>query len=53
MTGTVTKAPEASEYFPGETVTLTAPAITDWAFDHWEGDLTGEENPAELTMDSH
>ena len=33
-------------------VELTAEAEEGWAFVRWEGDLTGSENPEEITMDS-
>jgi hypothetical protein len=49
--GSVDLDPAGSWYAPGTSVQLTAVAGTGWAFDHWEGDLTGTANPADLTMD--
>ncbi len=40
------------EYEDGAVVQLTAEADSGFAFSHWEGDLEGSENPAEVTMDS-
>lgn len=59
--GSVTVAPPGATYGPADVpatldyevdtqVTLTALAATGWAFDHWEGDLTGSANPTSLTM---
>ena len=33
-------------------ITLEATPFTDWVFDHWEGDLTGTDNPTTIRMDS-
>ncbi len=38
--------------YPYETIVeLTATPSTGWVFSHWEGDLTGDENPAQLEID--
>jgi hypothetical protein len=34
------------------TYRLTAEPDQGWRFDRWEGDLTGDENPAEIVVDS-
>lgn len=34
------------------TVRLTAEPDSGWVFDRWEGDLTGNENPEEITLSS-
>ena len=39
-----------SSYLEGTLVELTATPNTYWAFDHWEGDITGTENPALITI---
>lgn len=39
-----------TSYEHGQTVQVTANAATGWVFDHWTGDVTGSENPAELEM---
>jgi hypothetical protein len=49
--GSVDLDPTGAWYAPGTSVQLTAVAGTGWAFDHWEGDLSGTDNPADLTMD--
>jgi hypothetical protein len=36
--GTVTKSPDAAEYTPGTSVTLTAVPAAGWSFDHWTVD---------------
>lgn len=48
--GGVTKSPEKSAYIPGETVMLTADADPGWFFDHWEGDISGNETEKILTV---
>jgi len=48
--GTVT--PDSGTYNDGAVVSLEAAANDGFAFDHWEGDLTGDTNPQDLTMDS-
>ncbi|NOZ60389.1 MAG: PKD domain-containing protein [Calditrichaeota bacterium] len=48
--GTVGKSPSKPEYAYDDTVTLTPSAISGYAFDHWNGDLTGSETPAQLIM---
>jgi uncharacterized repeat protein (TIGR02543 family) len=50
--GTVTANPSQGTYTSGTEVTLTATAATGWTFDRWEGDLTGNTNPATITMDA-
>ena len=45
--------PEGSRrYTPGTEVALAATPNEGYVFDHWEGDLTGSENPTTVTMDS-
>lgn len=39
------------EYTADSTVALTASPGTDFAFDHWSGDLTGEANPESILVD--
>jgi len=51
--GTVTKNPDQTTYEYGQVVTLTANPATGWHFDHWEGDLSGNENPTTITMDEN
>jgi uncharacterized repeat protein (TIGR02543 family) len=51
--GSVTKNPDQSTYEYGQVVTLTANPATGWHFDHWEGDLSGNENPTTITMDEN
>jgi len=51
--GTVIRDPQKAEYEAGEEVGLTARPNAGYDFLHWEGDLTGSENPTTITMDSH
>ena len=53
--GDVSQDPSPPYYQGDDTVvTLTATPDTDWAFDHWEGALTGSTNPEEtITMDDN
>jgi hypothetical protein len=48
--GTITVSPPSSPYPSNTVVTLTATAATNWAFDHWTGDLSGTNNPTTLVM---
>lgn len=43
---------KTTEYSEGDRVTLTAESDEGWLFAGWEGDLSGDENPATITMDS-
>jgi uncharacterized repeat protein (TIGR02543 family) len=49
--GSVTKDPDQATYTYGQNVELTANADPGWSFDHWEGDLTGSDNPDTIVMD--
>ena len=40
-------------YNYGDVVTLTSNAATGWAFDHWSGDLTGTDDPDDVTIDGN
>jgi trimeric autotransporter adhesin len=50
--GTVIISPDLNEFEPGTLVELTAEPSDGWEFDQWEGDLTGTDNPASITMES-
>ena len=41
-----------ADYSSGTTVELTAQASEHWQFSHWEGDLSGSENPAQIIISS-
>ena len=47
----VIKAGTATDYNSGTIVELTATAKAEWKFKEWSGDLTGTENPKEITID--
>ncbi|MEJ5200980.1 MAG: DNRLRE domain-containing protein [Anaerolineales bacterium] len=49
--GSVTLNPAGGSYASGTVVTLTAVPDSGYAFDSWSGDLTGNTNPATITMD--
>ncbi len=50
--GDVSLNPTGGTYDEGTQVTLTAIEAPGWKFDHWEGDLSGDDNPATITMNS-
>src|SRR4030043_74551 len=47
--GTVAKTPDQPTYHYGDVVQLQANASTGWSFSEWSGDLTGSENPKNIT----
>jgi hypothetical protein len=49
--GSVTKAPDQWPYNAGTVVTLTPVPDPGWKFSGWSGDLTGNANPATITME--
>jgi uncharacterized repeat protein (TIGR02543 family) len=48
--GSVTITPEKTTYTQGENVTLTATPSEGYEFQGWSGDLTGKENPINITI---
>ena len=48
----VIKAGAATDYKSGTVVELTAIPIDGWEFTEWTGDLTGTDNPSEITIDA-
>ncbi len=42
---------KTTNYPQGTVVELTAEPDENWLFSHWEGDLTGDENPVQITID--
>jgi uncharacterized repeat protein (TIGR02543 family) len=51
--GSVTKNPNQATYTYGQVVTLTAVPSSGWAFSSWTGDLSGNQNPKTITMNSN
>jgi uncharacterized repeat protein (TIGR02543 family) len=51
--GSVTKTPFAPSYLSNTNVTLTAVPSTSWTFQGWSGDVTGVQNPVNITMNGH
>lgn len=49
--GSATKSPNQSSYAHGTVVALTANPNTGSSFVSWSGDLSGNTNPATITMD--
>ena len=45
-----TAAPSESGLEPGATVQISAIPADYWVFHHWDGDLSGTENPVTVTM---
>lgn len=50
--GTVEKDIDKLEYEKGEEIQLTATPYGGYVFDHWEGDLQSQSNPATIIMNS-
>jgi len=48
--GTTNPAPGSREYDTGASISVTAIPDAGWAFDHWEGALTGTENPVSFII---
>lgn len=46
-----TVSPATGEFDEGAVVELQAEANDSWMFSSWEGDITGTENPVEITID--
>ncbi|MFH1101781.1 MAG: NF038122 family metalloprotease [Methanobacteriota archaeon] len=51
--GSIEKTPDQSSYASGSIVMVRAIPAQDWSFDHWEGALSGNWNPDNITMDSN
>ena len=51
VTEKVIKAGVAKDYNSGTIVELTAVPDGEWLFVEWKGDLTGSENPKQITID--
>ena len=41
-----------ADYASGTVVELTAVPASGWSFDHWEGDISGSDNPAQIAIAS-
>ncbi|MFN2108446.1 MAG: InlB B-repeat-containing protein, partial [Anaerolineae bacterium] len=50
--GSVTRAPDATSYISGTTVTLTAIPETGWLFSTWSGAATGSLTQTTVMMDA-
>ncbi len=50
--GTVNPSPGTSYYPQDTTVFINAVPNADWAFDHWEGDISGTDMYTQVYMDS-
>jgi len=46
-----TVSPSTGEYEDGTRVEVRATANEDWVFASWQGDVSGSDNPAVVTMD--
>jgi len=51
VTEKVIKTGAATDYNSGTVVELTAEPKSEWVFKEWSGDLTGTENPKQITID--
>jgi uncharacterized repeat protein (TIGR02543 family) len=50
VTETVTQ-PKTTNYDAETVITLEAASDTGWIFDNWQGDLQGNQNPIQISMD--
>jgi len=48
--GSIAKSPDQSSYLSGTVVTLTATPAAGYVFSSWSGGLTGNANPATITL---
>ena len=53
VTGSGSVSPSGGAYASGASVSLTATPNTGWTFARWEGDLSGSDNPATITMNGN
>jgi len=51
--GTVVKEPDQTFYVYGDIVNLTCLPESGWIFDHWEGNISSNENPAFIIIDDN
>ena len=51
--GYITLNPSGGEYNAGTEVTITAVANAGYIFSYWSGNVSGSENPANITMNSN
>ncbi len=49
--GEISISPSGGKYDAGTVVELLATPASNWQFDGWVGDLTGNDNPNSITMD--
>jgi hypothetical protein len=50
--GSISAEPDRDEYESGTEVELSAQAHAGYEFTQWSGDITGDENPVRIVMDS-
>ena len=50
--GFIEAVPDKLEYTAGEEVSLSATADSGWEFSEWQGDLSGNQNPETIIMNS-
>ena len=48
--GSIAIEPDQTSYFCGDSVTISAAPAYGWAFSHWEGGLTGSNNPVQVSI---
>lgn len=51
--GSVSLNPNQTEYEYETEIELTASSTGDWAFDKWQGDITGTSNPVTIVIDTN
>ena len=50
--GTVSESPDKATFTHGESIVLSATPQEGWLFDHWEGDITGTDNPKNIEVNN-
>ncbi len=50
--GDISISPDKNSYSYGEEVEISANPHSSWAFGNWEGDLSGNDNPQTITIES-
>ncbi|MGM0946597.1 MAG: HYR domain-containing protein, partial [Bacteroidota bacterium] len=51
--GTIIKSSEDDKFISGSAISLNAFPAEGWSFTQWSGDITGTQNPYELTIDGN
>ncbi|MCY3414539.1 MAG: discoidin domain-containing protein [Candidatus Heimdallarchaeota archaeon] len=53
VVGSGSISPSSGSYAEGSELEISAFAAQGWTFDHWEGDLSGNENPTSMVLNGN